>query len=132
MSGISKMFYNNCESVGENVSVDRNDSQNSSINLSGVSDLSANIEAYLNNGENIENLNLSEIRSDVDFSVDGSEARPKRVRNKPIYNVEKGSDEDISCSDGSDVSFHVSQNEGEIQLSDEENPYVPQIKKIKN
>ena len=55
MSGISKMFYNNCESVGENV--DRNDSQNSSINLSGVSGLSANIEAYLNNGENIENLN---------------------------------------------------------------------------
>ena len=69
MSGISNRFYSNCEN-GE--SDNKNDS---SLNLSAISGLSANIDSFLNGEditEKLENLNFSDIPipSDMDLSVD--------------------------------------------------------------
>ena len=85
--------------------MDKNDSHNSSIGLSG------NIDAFINNGENInvsatlENINLSAINEilegdeNVANSSSVSVGRSKTDRNlkrkAPNYVDEKGSDDDL-------------------------------------
>ena len=127
MRNISKMFYNKEERVGENVN--RNESQNSSLNLSNLSGLTENLEAIINNGDNLsENMNFSDLRSDVDLSVDDGKVRPQRNLSKtPNYSQVKVSDEeDLSGGSDCDNNYVPSQEKvSDSDGSDVGNPYVP-------